>query len=137
MQMAHLIIHVRTDQAMPPDVTCTAEIPGRLAAKGPRPAEYVVDAGHVDAALRVASRRDPGITLEGPVRAMAKRQTRAELAYELRHFVIDWEREQVTCHLGDMASRARRGRGAARELCTRTRRGVAPSSSTHRPSTRR
>jgi transposase len=38
--------------------------------------------------------------LEGPVRAVAKRQNEAEQAYEQRHFAIDWERQQVTCPQG-------------------------------------
>jgi transposase len=97
---AHLVIHVKTDQAMQPDMTCTAEIHAGLAAKGLLPAEHFVDAGYVDAALLVGSRRDHGIALEGPVRAMAKRRTEAEKAYEQRHFAIDWEREQVTCPQG-------------------------------------
>jgi transposase len=96
---AHLITHVKTDQAMQPDMTCTAEIHAGLAAKELLPAEHFVDAGYVDAALLVSSRRDHGIALEGPVRAVAKRRTEAEQAYEQRHFVIDWEREQVTLEL--------------------------------------
>ena len=139
---AHLVIHVKTGQAMQPDVTCTAEIHERLAAKGLLPAEHFVDAGYIDAALLVASRRDHGIALEGPVRAMARRQTKAEQAYELRHFVIDWEREQVTCPQGKTSvtwragldevgaprlravfSRTDCGACAARELCTRTKEG--------------
>jgi transposase len=50
-ESAHLVSHVKTDQAMRPDMTCTAEIHERLAAKGLLPAEHFVDAGYVDAAL--------------------------------------------------------------------------------------
>jgi transposase len=80
-ETAHLVTHVKTDQAMRPDMTCTAEIHERLAAKGLLPAEHFVDAGYVDAALLVASRRDHGIALEGPVRAITKRRSEAEQAY--------------------------------------------------------
>jgi transposase len=141
-ETAHLITHVKTDQAMRPDMTCTAEIHERLAAKGLLPAEHFVDAGYVDAALLVASRRDHGIALEGPVRAITKRRSEAEQAYELRHFVIDWAREQVTCpqgktsvtwragrddvgapRIGAVFSRTDCGACAARELCTRAKEG--------------
>ena len=141
-ETAHLVTHVKTDQAMRPDMTCTAEIHERLAAKGLLPAEHFVDAGYVDAALLVASRRDHGIALEGPVRAITKRRSEAEQAYELRHFVIDWAREQVTCpqgktsvtwraglddvgapRIGAVFSRTDCGTCAARELCTRAKEG--------------
>ena len=96
----HLITHATTCPAMQPDMASTAGIHERLAAKGLLPAEHFVDSAYVDAALLVGSRRDHGISLEGPVRGMAKRRTEAEQAYEQRHFSIDWEREQVTCPQG-------------------------------------
>jgi transposase len=82
---------------MQPDMASTAEIHQCLADKGLLPTEHFVDAGYVDAALLVSSQRDHGVSLEGPVRAVAKRKSEAEQAYEQRHFVIDWERQQVTC----------------------------------------
>ena len=85
---------------MQPDMASTADIHKCLADKGLLPAEHFVDAGYVDAALLVSSQRDHGVSLEGPVRAVAKRQNEAEQAYEQRHFAIDWEREQVTCPQG-------------------------------------
>jgi transposase len=99
-EAAHLVTHVMTCPAMQPDMASTADIHKALADKGLLPAEHFVDSGYVDAALLVGSRRDHGISLEGPVRGMAKRQTEAEQAYEQRHFAIDWEREQVTCPQG-------------------------------------
>jgi transposase len=97
---AHLITHVMTCPAMQPDMASTADIHKCLADKGLLPAEHFVDAGYVDAALLVSSQRDYDVSLEGPVRAGAKRQNEAEQAYEQRHFAIDWEREQVTCPQG-------------------------------------
>jgi transposase len=97
---AHLVTHVMTCPAMQPDMASTAGIHKCLADKGLLPAEHFVDAGYVDAALLVDSQRDHGVSLEGPVRAVAKRQNEAEQAYEQRHFAIDWERQQVTCPKG-------------------------------------
>lgn len=106
---AHLVTHVMTCPAMQPDMASTADIHTCLADKGLLPAEHVVDAGDVDAALLVSRQRDHGVSLEGPVRAVAKRQNEAEQAYEQRHFVIDWEREQVTCPQGKTSVTWRRG----------------------------
>jgi transposase len=97
---AHLITHVMTCPAMQPDMASTAEIHQCLADKGLLPAEHFVDAGYVDAALLVSSQRDHGVSLEGPVRAVAKRPNEAEQAYEQRHFAINWERQQVICPQG-------------------------------------
>jgi transposase len=94
---AHLITHVTTCPAMRPDMTSTAEIHERLASKGLLPAEHFVDSGYVDAELLVSSQRDHGLSLEGPVRGVS---SRVGHGYELRHFSIDWDREQVTCPQG-------------------------------------
>ena len=77
---AHVITHVRTGPAMLPDMASTGAIHAALAAKGLLPGEHYVDSGYVDADLLVSSRRDHGISLEGPVRAMPRRRTEAERA---------------------------------------------------------
>jgi transposase len=96
---AHLVTHVETCPAMKPDMASTAGIHERLAAKGLLPAEHFVDSAYVDADLLVSSRRDHGVSLEGPVRGVANQYARSE-GYEQRHFSIDWDREQVTCPQG-------------------------------------
>ena len=107
---AHLVTHVLTCPAMRPDMASTADIHQRLADKGLLPAEHFVDAAYVDAALLVDSRRDHEVSLEGPVRAMPRRSSEAEQAYEQRCFVIDWDREQVTCPQGNVSVTWRAGR---------------------------
>lgn len=94
---AHLIIDVKTCPSMQPDMTSTAAIHTSLAAKDLLPAEHFVDAGYVDAGLLVSSQQDHSVSLEGPVRGIA---SRAGHGYELPHFVIDWEAEQVSCPQG-------------------------------------
>jgi transposase len=98
--MAHLITDIVTCPSMRPDMTSTATIHDRLAAKDLLPAEHFVDSGYVDAGLLVSSQRDHGLSLEGPVRGVTSRQMRAGEGYSLPHFRIDWEREQVTCPQG-------------------------------------
>ena len=97
---AHLVTHVMTCPAMQPDMSRTAAIHEGLAAKGLLPAEPFVDAADGDAALLVGSRRDPGASLEGPVRGVSTWQTRAGQGYDLPPFAINWEHERVTCPQG-------------------------------------
>src|ERR671910_2490536 len=94
---AHLITHVMSRPAMRPDRASTAEIHERLAAKGLLPSEHFVDSGYADAGLLAGSRRDHGLSLEGPVRGVS---SRVGPGYELRHFTIDWDGERVTCPRG-------------------------------------
>jgi transposase len=108
-EAAHLVTHVMTCPAMQPDMASTAAIHERLAAKGLLPAEHFVDSAYVDAALLVGSRRDHGISLQGPVRGVANQYARAE-GYEQRRFAIHWEREQVTCPQGKTSVTWRAGR---------------------------
>jgi hypothetical protein len=63
---AHVITHVKTCPAMEQDMTSTAEIHERLAAKELLPDEHFVDSAYIDAALLVDSRRDHDVSLEGP-----------------------------------------------------------------------
>jgi transposase len=108
---AHLITHVKTCPAMQPDMASTADIHESLAAKGLLPAEHFVDSGYVDAGLLVSSRRDHGVSLEGPVRGVSSQQAEAGQGYGLSRFVIDWEREQVTCPQGKTSTTWRVERG--------------------------
>ena len=89
---ARVITHVRTSPAM---------LPG----------EHYVDSGYVDVDLLVSSRSHRGVSLEGPVRAMPRRRTEAERAYEQEHFSIDWERQRLTCPQGKTSVAWRAGRG--------------------------
>ncbi len=82
---------------MQPHMTGTAEIHEQLAAKGLLPAEHFVDSGYVDAELLAKSRRDYGLSLEGPVRGVS---SRVGQGYGLQHFTVDWDRERVTCPQG-------------------------------------
>jgi transposase len=100
---AHVITDVTTCPLMQPDMTSTAGIHERLAAKGLLPAEQFVDSGYVDAKLLTRSQRKHGLSLEGPVRGVSSRQIRAGGAYSLPHFAIDWDRERVTCPQGKMS----------------------------------
>jgi transposase len=119
---AHLVTDVETCPAMRPDMASTGGIHERLAAKGLLPGEHFVDSAYVDAGLLVDSRRDHGVSLEGPVRGVANQYARAEgnqyaraEGYEQRRFAIDWERERVTCPQGKTSVTWHAGRHAGRD----------------------
>jgi transposase len=131
---AHVITHIETCPAMQPDMVSTAGIHARLASKGLLPSEHFVDSAYVDAELLVSSRRDYGISLEGPVRGVAGD---AGEHYRPHDFAVDWERGQITCPQGKTSvtwqprrhsdgspriqvqfSRSDCGACAARSLCT-------------------
>src|SRR3954454_13227477 len=64
----HLITQVETTAAPAADGDATGPIHCALAAKALLPDGHIVDAGYIDAGLLVASLREHGVTLLGPVR---------------------------------------------------------------------
>jgi transposase len=111
-EAAHLVTHVMTCPAMQQDMTSTAAIHECLAAKRLLPAEHFVDSAYVDAALLVGSKRDHGVSLEGPVRGVANQYARAQ-GFKQRDFTIDWDGERVTCPQGNVSVTWRAGRDDA------------------------
>src|SRR3712207_1633355 len=104
-------------------MTSTADIHEHLAAKGLLPAEHFVDSAYVDAALLVSSKRDHGVSLEGPVRGVANQYARGQ-GFEQHDFAIDWDGEQATCPRGKTSVTWRAGRedtGAPRIQATFSR----------------
>ena len=101
---AHLITHAMTTLATVHEARCTAAIHRALADKGLAPGEHLVDAAYVDAELLVRSREDHGIDLIGPPRVNPTWQTKAEGAYSIDRFEVDWERERVRCPQGKLSS---------------------------------
>jgi transposase len=89
---------------MEPDMSATAAIHKRLAVRGLVPAKHFVDSGYVDADLLVSSRRDHGISLEGPVRKISTWASRVGQGYDLPNFKIDWDRNQVICPQGKVST---------------------------------
>jgi transposase len=100
----HLITHVYTTQATVHEAQCTQIIQEQLVAKELPPAEQLVDSAYIDADLLVQSQSKRGITLVGPTRPNNTWQAKTEGAYTIDHFVVDWEKEQVICPEGKVAS---------------------------------
>lgn len=96
----HLITQVETTPAATADSDATASIHRALAGKGLLPSVHLVDTGYTGADLLVASRREYGVELLGPVRGDYHRQGREAKGFAASDFRIDWERQRATCPAG-------------------------------------
>jgi transposase len=95
-----LLTHVTTTAATTPDAAVTETIHHALAAKALLPAQHLVDAGYVDAAVVVNSQRQYGIAVVGPVAPDTSWQAQAGQGFDSAHFSIDWTQHHVTCPQG-------------------------------------
>jgi transposase len=100
----HLLTHVHTTTAAVHEALCTEDSHEALDEKGLAPAEHLVDAAYVDAALLVSSRAEHGIDLLGPTRPHARWHTKVDGADDIDQFEIDWDHKQVRCPQGKWAS---------------------------------
>jgi transposase len=100
----NLITDCQTTPATTADVALTDTIHQALADKGLLPAEHLVDTGYVDAGHLVKSRTDYQLDLIGPVPPNPSWQAKAQQAYDLTCFAIDWSNQTVTCPQGKQNS---------------------------------
>lgn len=100
----HLIVHVDTTPATVGDYHRTLPIQEALALGGLLPAEHLVDAGYVDAAVLVTSKAVHQIEIVGPARSDGSWQGRADQGFARKDFAIDWEAHTVTCPQGQVAT---------------------------------
>ena len=96
----HLITHVETTPATSQDVAVTALIQEDLVAHELRPHEHLVDTAYVSSELMVQSQTERGIALLGPVPPDTSWQARDGQGYDVGHFLVDWQAEQVRCPQG-------------------------------------
>ena len=96
----HLITHGETTQADTLDHQRTEPIQQALVDHGVPPAQHLVDAGYIDAALLVTSPQDQGIVLVGPVRRDHTWQAQAAQGFASADFTVDWDLHQATCPQG-------------------------------------
>ena len=64
------------------------------------PAEHLVDKGYTDAGVLIDSQRDYAVAVIGPVADDSSWQARADAGFDKSHFVVDWDRQRVTCPAG-------------------------------------
>jgi transposase len=96
----HLIVNVETTPATTPDDHMLATIHASLEPRGLLPEEHLVDTGYTDSQVLVDSQRLYGVTLIGPVADDPSWQARAGTGFDKAQFLVDWERQVVTCPMG-------------------------------------
>jgi transposase len=96
----HLITNIETVPATTPDKALTGTIHDHLAEKDFLPQEHLVDAGYVDIDEVVDSRDIHNIELLGPVPGNTAWQAKAGQGFATDSFLVDWERQTITCPLG-------------------------------------
>src|SRR5437764_5674597 len=64
------------------------------------PREHLVDKGYTDSQVLVDSQQTYGVTLIGPVADDPSWQARAGEGFDKAQFLVDWERQVVTCPMG-------------------------------------
>jgi transposase len=104
VDLPHFITNVETTPSTAPDCTMTATIHQHLAEQELLPSTHLVDAGYVDAEHLVTAPVAHQLELLGPVPEDPSWQARAKQGFGLDCFVIDWERQVVTCPQGHASS---------------------------------
>ena len=96
----HVITHVETTPATTPDDNMLETIHAALAEKALLPRQHLVDCGYTDAETLIASERDYGVTIVGPVAADPSWQAREGTGYAHGALTINWETHTATCPHG-------------------------------------
>jgi transposase len=96
----HLIVNVETTPATTPDDQMLATVHASLEPRGLLPAEHLVDKGYTDSQVLVDSQRTYGVMLLGPVADDPSWQARAGTGFDKAQFLVDWDRQIVTCPMG-------------------------------------
>jgi transposase len=96
----HLIVNVETTPATTPDDNMVESVHASLAQRGLLPAEHLVDKGYTDAQVLVDSQQTYGVILIGPVADDPSWQAHTGTGFDKSQFVVDWERQVVTCPMG-------------------------------------
>jgi transposase len=96
----HVIVNVETTPATTPDDHLVEAVHASLAPRDLLPAEHLVDKGYTDSHVLVDSQRDHAVTIIGPVADDPSWQARAGQGFDKSQFMVDWERQVVTCPAG-------------------------------------
>ena len=99
-EMPHLIVNVETTPATTPDDNMIEVVHESLEERDLLPDEHLVDKGYTDSQVLIDSQREYGVTIVGPVADDPSWPARAGEGFAKGHFVVDWERQVVTCPAG-------------------------------------
>jgi transposase len=96
----HLIVNVETTPATTRDDNMVEIVHESEKKRDLLPGEHLVDKGYTDSEVLVASRSEYGVTIVGPVAEDPGWQARAGEGFDKGSFVVDWDRQVVTCPAG-------------------------------------
>jgi transposase len=96
----HVIVNVETTPATTPDDHMVEVVHASLAQRELLPTEHLVDKGYTDADVLVASQREYGVAIVGPVAEDPSWQARAHEGFDKSRFLVDWDHHLVTCPAG-------------------------------------
>jgi transposase len=96
----HLIVNVETTPATTPDDHMIEVVHESEKGRDLLPGEHLVDKGYTDSKVLVASLSEYGVTVVGPVAEDPGWQARAGTGFDKGSFVVDWDRQVVTCPAG-------------------------------------
>jgi transposase len=101
---ARFIVHVATTPATVPDLAMAVPLHEALEDRGVLPSRHLLDAGYVDAGIRVRLKRDFQVEPVSPVRPNSNWQSRTQQGYSLEAFAIDWENRRARCPEGHLST---------------------------------
>ncbi|WNZ44068.1 IS1182 family transposase [Leptolyngbya boryana CZ1] len=101
----NLITNVETTTATVADVEVTFDIHESLATRDLSPSEHYFDTAYNSSEHLVHIPILYGTSIIAPVLPDVTWQARAQTGYDLSHFTIDWQNQQVTCPQGQVTSR--------------------------------
>src|SRR2546429_6089709 len=99
--LPHLITHVETTESTTQDMEMTNVIHQELEHKQLLPSEHLMDTGYVDGEHLVMSKKEDGVEVIGPVAMNGSWQAKDAQGFDNTHFLIDWEKQKVTCPQGN------------------------------------
>jgi transposase len=99
-QTPHVITNVETIPATTPDDNMLGTVHQSLAKSELLPSEHLIDMGYTDAHVLVESQRQHEVVVVGPVLEDSSWQARSGEGFAKAQFLIDWDRQVVTCPSG-------------------------------------
>lgn len=99
-ELPRIITQVETTSATVPDYHLPPIVHANLEKKGLLPKEHILDTGYMDAHNLVASKRNYQVQLIGHPMPDTSWQAQADKGFDVSHFRIDWQKQQVICPMG-------------------------------------
>jgi transposase len=100
--LPNLITNVETTAATVVDGEMTPIIHQHLECKKLLPGEHYVDTAYIDAEHLVNIPKTYGVELVGPAPSNPSWQAQAAQGFDVAHFIIDWQKQQVRCPQGQL-----------------------------------